>query len=145
MNTSVKTNFAQRLGEICGEMHVPAERGRQTALAKTFGVSPNAARKWLLGDGMPELDMVVRIANWAGVTVTWLLQGVGPKRSDHAEMKVLVLNEVIEVMAAEDRKQVLDFIRYKIERSDPPLLGERMPQYMKLLDGLVASFKNRKS
>lgn len=48
--------FARRLREICEDKGLPTERGLQTRLAREFKVSPNAARKWLLAEGMPELD-----------------------------------------------------------------------------------------
>lgn len=130
---TVKTGFSARLREICEDAEMP-ERGRQTLLAKQFSVSQQAAKKWLSGESLPELDKVVAIADWAGVTVNWLLQGLGPKRGDHIETKSLVLTEAIENLPSDSKQQVLDFISYKIERADGLFVGERLAKYMTMLD-----------
>lgn len=40
----VKQQFAARLHALCDDMQLPRGRGRQSALAAKFGVSPNADR-----------------------------------------------------------------------------------------------------
>lgn len=125
-------------------MGLPRERGRQTELAKQFGFSPNAARKWLNGDGMPELENALRIANWAEVTIVWLLQGLGPKRGDKIETKAIVLDEALHSLPVDDGQQVLDFIRYKIEKADGPIVGERLARYMTMLDAFGNDMKRKK-
>ena len=71
--------FSQRMNEICDDMQVP-ERGRQSALGQTFGVSQKGARKWLEGEAFPRWEHLVAITEWANVTVDWLVGGRGPKR-----------------------------------------------------------------
>jgi transcriptional regulator with XRE-family HTH domain len=144
MNERVQTSFAHRISELCDDMGLPRERGRQTQLAKLFGVSPNAARKWLLGEGMPELTTAVEIADWGGVTINWLLQGLGPKRGLHVDTKALVLQESIESLPSEDGQGVLDFIRYKIERADGPVVGERLARYMSMIDAFKVDLQRKR-
>lgn len=127
-------SFADRLHEVCDDMKLP-KHGRQTLLARKFDVTQGATKKWLSGDGYPSMDNIVAICDWAGVNVNWLVQGVGPKRTDGIDTKSLILGEAIESMPEPDRQQALDFIGYKIERSSAPIFtGERLARYMKMLD-----------
>ncbi len=135
--------FAGRLHEVCDDMHLP-KHGRQTLLAKKFGVTQGATKKWLTGEGYPTIDNIVAICEWAGVNVNWLIQGTGPKRTDTVDTKSLVLGEAIETMPEPDRQQVLDFIEYKIDRSSAPLFaGERLARYMKMLDAFKKSRESK--
>ncbi len=126
--------FSARLNEVCDDMGLPAH-GRQTLLAKQFGVTQGATKKWLTGEGYPTMDKLVAVCEWAGVNMNWLTMGAGPKRTDAIDTKSLVLGEAIEAMHADDRQQVLDFIGYKFERSTSPLFtGDRMVRYLKMID-----------
>jgi transcriptional regulator with XRE-family HTH domain len=137
-----KSAFAGRLHEVCTDKGLPNERGRQSALAAQFNVSPNAARKWLLGNGLPELEVAIRLAKWGQVNLEWLLTGRGPKRGAIVETKSLVLGEAIEELPEADRQQALDFVRYKLERSSTALLsGERLTRYMTMLDAFAKTPK----
>lgn len=130
----VKQQFAGRLHELCDDMDLPRGRGRQSALAAKFGVSPNAARKWLLGLGMPELDLAIRLASAAHANVLWLLQGVGPKRGDAFDTTPGELLDAVQQLPPDDGQQVFDFIRYKIERADGWFASEKLAHYMAMLD-----------
>ena len=108
------------------------------ALAKRFGVTPGAARKWLLGIGMPELDMAVQIAQAAHVNVLWLLQGAGPKRGEAFDTEPGELLDAVQQLPDDDGQQVFDFIRYKIERADGWFASEKLAHYMVMLDRFAA-------
>lgn len=131
--TEQKISFAARLNELCDDMQLPAH-GRQALLAKQFGVGPKAARKWLLGEGYPEMDLAIRIAQWANVSFNWLMTGMGPKREGHADTKVVVLDEALDSMPVDDRQQVFDFIEYKIHRNEAMFAGERLTRYLTMID-----------
>jgi len=47
--------------------------------ATECGVAEGTIRSLVLGNSMPRLDTLLRIADVAGVTVEWLSTGVGPK------------------------------------------------------------------
>ena len=52
--------------------------------AKKIGVSPSALRKWLKGEAEPRRDLLVAVAQAAGVSVEWLATGRGPVRRGRA-------------------------------------------------------------
>jgi len=133
-----KADFATRLNEICSDLGLPAERGRQTALAKQFGVSPTAARKWLLGDGLPEMEMAIRIAKWADVNFEWLMTGRGPKSGDKLPTRALVVDEIMRRGTPEERRELVNFIKYKIEHATTPIAAEERARYEGALSTYVS-------
>lgn len=135
---TVKTESAARLNELCDDMGIP-EHGRQTHLAARFGVVSNTARKWLLGIGLPELDMCVRIANEAKANVVWLLQGEGLKRGNKIDVSAQLLKQAIDDMPEDARQASFDFIGYQLTRADGFISGDKVSGYMKMLDKLKAS------
>lgn len=73
--------FSARLNEICDEIGVPPKgKARQKDVAKRFGVSQNAARKWLEGEGFPKIETGLEMARMANVQFDWLMTGRPPKR-----------------------------------------------------------------
>lgn len=83
MDEPEKMAFSARLNALCDEPQfgIPAPgKGRQVALASKFAVSQNAARKWLVGDGMPKPVMIERLARYFSVNTEWLRAGIGPMR-----------------------------------------------------------------
>lgn len=134
--TQAREEFAARLAEICADMQLP-ERGRQTALAKRFGVSQQAVRKWLDGEAFPELDKVLAIAEWAEVNVNWLLQGVGPKHDKTLPTRALVIDEVMRHGTPEERRELVNFIRYRLHQARQPLAEERIKRYEKALETYI--------
>lgn len=132
--TTTQTGFVARLNEVCDDMGLPRQHGRQTALAKVFGVTQGATKKWLNGLSWPGFDHIVAICNWAQVNVNWLVMGAGPKRTGPLETKVLVLGEAIESMPKAERDQVMDFLAFKFEKSADMFVGERLARYMTMID-----------
>lgn len=83
-NTS-RLAFSARLNEVLDEHGVASKgAGRQIAVGKEFGVTQNAVRKWLEGEGVPELTRSIEIAQRYRVCVEWLLTGNGSKYPDVA-------------------------------------------------------------
>lgn len=129
--------FASRLVELCNSAQLPA-RGRQTRLSEIFGVTPKAARKWVNGLGLPELEIIIAIARWGNVNMEWLLTGRGPKRGNLVDTKDLMLGEMMRSLPSVTRHEVADFLGYKIERGVPTLAEEQRAKYLKMID----HFKN---
>lgn len=74
-------DFSKRLNECLDETNVPAKgKGRQGYVAKQFGVSQAAARKWLEAVSYPETPRVIELCDAYDICVEWLLTGRGPKR-----------------------------------------------------------------
>jgi transcriptional regulator with XRE-family HTH domain len=111
----IRAAFSARMHEICDNKDVPVI-GRQVALARVFGVTNKAARRWLEGLGYPEMAMAVRIADWADVNLTWLLQGSGPKRGNRVDGKALVLDEAMHALTREQGTDLIDSLRAKLVR-----------------------------
>jgi transcriptional regulator with XRE-family HTH domain len=131
-----RQEFASRLAEVCEDMQLPL-RGRQTQLAKMLHVSQQAVRKWLDGEAFPEMDKVLAIADWAEVNVNWLLQGAGPKYDKTLPTRALVIDEVMRFGTPEDRRELINFIRYKLSQAAIPLAAERLKRYEKALETYV--------
>ncbi len=120
----VLAQFAQRLNEVCDDMGVP-EQGRQSGLARKVSelagktYVPNAVRKWLNGLGMPELSMAIRLANWAGVSVTWLLQGTEPKRGAAVPMSAVIFDEAMRELPADAARSIVNHILFTLHQTYP--------------------------
>lgn len=134
MSQTDRAGFASRLHEICNERDLPRERGRQSALAKIFELTPNAVRKWLIGEGMPELETVIAIAKWADVNVEWLMTGRGPKHGLRVATKDLVMAEALHSLPRADRNQALGLVRYTIERNADLYTNEQLGRYITAID-----------
>jgi transcriptional regulator with XRE-family HTH domain len=107
--------FSARLLEVCADKGIHPGRGIQSELGRVFGVVPNAAAKWLKGIGMPEMQMAVKIAAWGGVNVTWLLQGVGPKKGTTVSMMSIVIDDALHNLPFEISRDVLDYLKFKLQ------------------------------
>jgi transcriptional regulator with XRE-family HTH domain len=141
--TPAKVAFSDRLGEICDDMKLP-KRGRQTRLAKQFGVSQQAARKWLEAEGFPGTEMIIALAEWAQVNVNWLLQGAGPKTGNRVAGRVLVLDEAIHALTPEMRTDLIDNLRAKLTRIGKLTAEEPSARYRTMLDAYEHEEKTRK-
>ena len=113
-------------------MDLPRGRGRQIALAAKFGVSPNAARKWLLDLGM--LNSTSPSGLSAAHANVLLPQGVGPaRRCIRHDARRELLDAVQQL--PQTTGTVFDFIRYKIERADGWFrVGKKLAHYVAMLD-----------
>lgn len=140
-----KSAFAERLLEVCKEKGIRDGRGILTQLASLFGVSPNAARKWLRGAGLPEMDTCIAIAKWGEVNFEWLMTGRGPKRGVMIDTKVLAVGEAIGALNKQDRLELLDYLKYKIERSTTTLFTEaQSARYKTAVAAFEAEAVNRR-
>lgn len=73
-----KRDFAERLDAALRHANIPADRQRLGRLATMFGVSREAARKWLAAESMPDTKRIPDIARLLGVRAEWLLLGQPP-------------------------------------------------------------------
>lgn len=132
-----KTNlkaFSSRLHLICDDLQISPARGRESQFAHMFKVTPNAARKWLRAEGMPELSRAIEICERANASVLWLLQGVGERRLDANSAPTSSLNEVVAALPSAARADVFEFVRYKLDRSAPLLAEEERVKYSQALE-----------
>jgi hypothetical protein len=73
-----KAGFARRLNDAFDRLDIPPkQRGRFTALARLFSVSPVAARDWCEGNSYPSVDKLLLIMDTVRCGADWLLFGRG--------------------------------------------------------------------
>lgn len=141
--TKRQQEFAERLREVCDDMGLP-ERGRQTRLAEVAGVSQPRAGRWLDGAGYPEMHRAIAIADWADVNVTWLLQGLGPKRGTKVDTRALLLDEVVRSLPPELGIDLIDNLRAKLQRIGRITAEEPESRYQSLLNAYEHDLAKRK-
>lgn len=103
----MRRDFMDRLNEVCDDKQLPADRGRQTRLAETFKVSPQAARKWLRGETYPTLETMIEIAIWAKVSFEWLSTGRGGKQVPLEAVEPSIKHVAEKMMAMEPEQRYL--------------------------------------
>lgn len=123
-------NFAGRLNEVCDDMGLSEKfKGRQIELSKIINtitgekITPNAARKWIEGEGYPSTDKMIHIARWSGVSAEWFLSGAGEKKPVNVlagSVNTTLYKIVKEAEGLSDRKksQVLKIIRILSDERD---------------------------
>lgn len=143
-STAAREAFAARLAEICAEKGL-RDHGRQAELGRILKVSQPAVGKWFNGETFPDLDRMVEISEWAGVNLEWLMTGRGPKRSVHPTQQSQFVFEVLPDLDEKASQEVLDFVMYKIERSDSLIAREKLASYSKMMEGVIKDSKKRKA
>lgn len=133
--SDVLSGFAERMNELCEDWQMP-EAKRQTLLGTKFKVTPNTARKWLLGLGFPEMEMCIQIAKEAEVNIRWLLQGEGLKKGDKGDPSAETLKSAIDDMPQEMRQASFDFIEYQLTKADGFIPAAKLANYIKLMERL---------
>ncbi|MGU5659634.1 LexA family protein [Aeromonas veronii] len=80
---SDKIAFAQRLNLALDELNWP-QRGRIAQLKRTLreDLSEISVRKWLRGDGLPEVKRLGELSRITGKSVQWLLTGTDTNSGD---------------------------------------------------------------
>ena len=77
-----RQDFALRLNKALDAAgYPPLNKGRQVTVAKDFGVSQEAARKWVSGESVPTTTRTTEIAQKLKVNTEWLLSGHGAMKS----------------------------------------------------------------
>lgn len=70
--------FAERLRKALDRAGFEQGRGRTGALAASYAVSRETARKWLTGLALPELPRIIELARDFDVSLEWLVTGRNP-------------------------------------------------------------------
>ena len=118
-------DFSRRMHQICNDKKLPLH-GRQTELARLFGVSQKGARKWLEAEAFPRWEHVIKITEWAGVTVEWLMSGRGPKTMSDIYPSAAIAHVATVMQAMEPSQQYLlariaDQVTQSEKNTDIPL------------------------
>lgn len=79
-------DFSNRLNELLDARNFPAKgKGRQVELGKRYSLTQKAVRKWVEGEGLPEIVRLIQISRDFGCNFEWLATGNGPRDSENAE------------------------------------------------------------
>jgi transcriptional regulator with XRE-family HTH domain len=105
MGNSTKKAVAARLVKRMRDMGRGARRSSSTgvdvkALAAAAGVTVEMARRYALGEALPDPDKLDKIAQWLGVRVAWLRDGDGDTaRGGHIARQTLPAYELTDEAA----------------------------------------------
>lgn len=127
--------YRERMNLVADMLGVP-DKGRQSAFGRLFGVTPKGARKWLTGEGYPEMDKALQICARAGVNLNWLIQGTPPMRGHNIDPHVLSVAEAIDALPLEPRSQLLGFLRYQVTSQEGWFTREQVAHYLRDLDAV---------
>lgn len=73
-----KIELAKRMNYVADLLNIPEKgKNRQKLFGEKFGVSQEAARKWLSGEAIPTDERCILISKEAGVSYEWLKTGRG--------------------------------------------------------------------
>jgi hypothetical protein len=130
-------SFAARFEELRADRSFQALSDQIFERTK-IRITGQAMHLWTKGGAISEEYLQI-IATFFAVAPAWLRYGVGPKHEKSLET-------AIEVLGAEDQQQVLDFIRYKIERThvvaqEPSVASA----YLQMIDRIKADLARRRA
>lgn len=78
--------FAKRFREALTEYGI---KTTQVAVGNFFGVSEITARNWLIGEKMPGMKNLIKIAEYTDTCIEWIATGRGPKRPGKMESNIV--------------------------------------------------------
>lgn len=101
-------HFSRRLTQLMSENGFESSRSKTgvdtSKLAKICGCSYQMARKYTLGQALPELHIIEKIANWLKTSPSWLLFG-----ENEAQLSRLRSGAIIEIAP--------DLLKYILNKS----------------------------
>ena len=86
------------------DLDIP-KRWRLVLLAKRYGITHPSARKWLVGEGHPDIDKLIDLAKWGKTTVDWLLTGRGLWHPEFAESSETA-NKTVQLLKKAEPQQL---------------------------------------
>lgn len=102
-----KQAFSDRMNIALDMSGFPAKgKGRQGSVAKMFGVSQQAARKWLEGESIPDTKRISEIAKKLKVSGEWLITGGGSPKDQISTFAIKL---------AEDLAKDPNYIKHNLE------------------------------
>lgn len=106
--TQPRTPSAKRLEEIQREQNFDNRR----AFAEAVGVSEDALRKWGERDSI-EKNGALDIATKFGYSPSWIMWGIGPRRSEAGEERphIIALEEIFSRIPISKREDAISAVR----------------------------------
>lgn len=122
--------FSERFERLRGGMSYQALS--ESILRKTgVQISAQAMHQWVTKGWLPSEANMRAVAEFFGVREAWLRYGEGQ------ESEAASIEDAIEALPSDDGQQVIDFIRYKIERAESMIASDQFATYMALIDRLM--------
>lgn len=123
-------SFAQRFKQLRGRA---SYQGLSDAIFEKTGIriTPQAMHKWNEGGQINRTNARI-LADFFGTNEAWLLYGVGPERS-------VIIEDLIRELDPASARQVLDYIRYHLERHSKQLTADKMQTYLDLIRRIDAT------
>jgi hypothetical protein len=120
--------FGKRFEELRAGMSYQA---LSDAIQRKTGIriSAQAMHKWSKGGGI-DPKQVQLLAKFWGVSAAWLAYGVGSPTA------APTLDDAVKALPEDAQLQVLDYIRYKIERASALMAEENRAKYVSLLESM---------
>lgn len=107
----------------------------QMWLAEQVDVSPQAVTKWMQ-TGQISREKATEVARALGMSIDELLGGVSPKGAQ--------IGHAIDQLSDQHKQEVLDFVRYKFERSEGLIASDKAAHYVAMIDRIKADMDARK-
>ena len=108
----LETNGMQIVERIDKSLHSKALTRVQ--LAPQVGITPATISAWNTRGTIPAADVAIKIADFLGVSVEWLITGHDPEGLTEDDRKIL---DMYHLLDERDREDVLGIIEGKLERS----------------------------
>lgn len=117
-------SFADRFERLRGDT---SYEKLSDAIALKCGVriSAQGMHKWVKQGGGITLENAKVVSEYFGVSPSWLLFGEG---------KPSAIEEVIAQLPDDNPQQTIDFIEYKLQRSEHLIASEKLAHYMKMIE-----------
>jgi hypothetical protein len=97
--TADRVKFAERFNSIASQLGYEGH-GRQTNMARHYGVRQPSVKKWFDGGAMPDYEICKDLCVRARVHYEWLMTGRGPKSVDEYPISDPRIAHVLKVMEA---------------------------------------------
>lgn len=83
----------------------------QTSIAAFLNINQSAVAKWKSGESFPSWDNVVKLAQRANVSVTWLYLGSGDKHEMDEQTKKML--DAWHEMSESARAELLEYLQFR--------------------------------
>lgn len=123
---SEKDAFIARLTEVLNALRYP-ERGRQSQLARRYGLSQPSVHKWFTGEAMPRYEIVADLCRRAMISYEWLMTGRGPKfvPPDTAQLPPEVQRVTSRLLAMEPAQRAWAARAFDAITDEPPPVSDK--------------------
>jgi len=102
----VASGFADRLKTALERSGFPDERGRAAIVARKTKASHVAVKKWLDGQGLPDMKHQIVLAQWLNVSINWLSTGQGNMEVINMDSETMALAKMIQRMDSRGRQMM---------------------------------------